>query len=85
MAKRLVVIHEGYGCETGCCGHAVRLNDDPLHDARYPMLHCGTIVKEMDFSHPYGEDFRAYAEEQVRAAGCDPADLDWEHSYICDD
>ena len=31
---RVVVYHEGYGCETGCCGHYVRLDDDQGEVAR---------------------------------------------------
>jgi len=72
---RLVVYHEGYGCETGCCGHVIRIGEK----------HLGEMVGRFEFSHPYGNDFRQFAENLVREAGCDPADLDWEACKISDD
>ena len=72
---RLVVYHEGYGCETGCCGHVIRIGEKVI----------GEQVGAFDFSHPYDGDFREFAEKMVREAGCDPANLDWEACEIKND
>jgi hypothetical protein len=72
MGKRIIVFHGLYGCETGCCGHFVRLDDgDDL----------------FQFEHPYGEDPRVFAEDMVRRQfGPEHvADLDWEQCVIVDD
>jgi hypothetical protein len=42
------VFHAGYGCETGCCGHIVEIEDGRRH---------------FEFSHPYGENPQAFARE----------------------
>lgn len=42
---RVVVYHAGYGCDTGCCGHVVELDDDrrqftfahPDYDSKYQL------------------------------------------------
>jgi hypothetical protein len=66
---RVVVYHTAYGCETGCCGHVIQMDDG---------AEC------FMFAHPYGEDVRGFAERIVRDAGCDPADIDWESCRIID-
>ena len=68
---RVLVLHETYGCETGCCGHVVEVDGD--------------MVGEFCFHHPGAESDRAYAEDLVREAGCDPADLDWDSCVIVRD
>jgi hypothetical protein len=72
MAKRVVVFHAGYGCDTGCCGHVVQLDDGPEH---------------FTFAHPGNEDPRTFAEDLVREELGEEhvADLDWEESQIYDD
>lgn len=40
--------HAGYGCETGCCGHVVELEDGR---------------NRFEFEHPYDVDRRAWARE----------------------
>ena len=75
MSRRVVVYHRGHGCETGCCGHAIEVDEDGKTDERF------------EFEHPRDEDPRAFAERLVRAAlGEDHvADLDWENCTIVDD
>jgi hypothetical protein len=51
---KVIVYHSYYGCETGCCGHTVELED-------------GT--SQFYFSHPYKEDFKSFAEELVKEFG----------------
>ena len=68
MARKIIVYHAGYGCDTGCCGHIVEVNG----------------VGKFHFDHPCDEDFRAYAEELVRNEfGEDHVeDLDWDNCKI---
>lgn len=75
---RIVVYHGFYGCETGCCGHFVRLTDDDGEE------HEG----EFTFTHPLStDDVRTWAEELVRDEfGAEHvADLDWENCLVVDD
>jgi hypothetical protein len=74
MATRVTVYHSEYGCETGCCGHYVKIESD------------GKEKRAFDFGHPYGDDPRKYAEELVRREYGDEhvKDLDWAHSYVED-
>lgn len=65
---RIIVTHGMYGCDTGCCGHYIEVDGKEV---------------DFDFSHPKGkEDLKSYAEELVKANGCDPKDLDWEHCLV---
>lgn len=68
---RAVVYHAFYGCDTGCCGHIVELEQGQ---------------SEFRFSHPYG-DYRDYAESLVREVfGAEHvADLDWENCLVLED
>lgn len=71
---RVVVYHAGYGCDTGCCGHVVELEDGR---------------EKFEFTHPYSgkEDFRTWAEELVRDTFGEEhvKDLDWESCFVVDD
>lgn len=69
--SRVVVYHSGYGCDTGCCGHVFEMGDR----------------ERWTFNHPYGEDFRAWAEELVADffGSEHVADLDWENCRVYDD
>lgn len=74
---RVVVFHDSYGCETGCCGHTVELDPD------------GPAAKrEFIFDHYDGgvETPRQYAERLVREQfGAEHvADLDWDQCLIVD-
>lgn len=70
MAK-VIVYHTGYGCDTGCCGHAVEIEGK----------------RKFSFSHPWSEDPRAWAEELIRKKlGPEHvADLDWDNSFVTED
>jgi hypothetical protein len=64
-----VVYHDGYGCDTGCCGHTVEV------DGKSKFI----------FDHPFSdEDKLEFAKQMVRDAFGEEhvADLDWENSYI---
>jgi hypothetical protein len=87
MRRKLIVYHRSYGCETGCCGHAICLETAPgsgeyeAHD----YVGGGELSNSFAFDHPLGQDFKEYAEEFVRDNECDPVDLDWENCIIVDD
>jgi hypothetical protein len=76
---RVVVFHDSYGCETGCCGHVVEATDGSW--------------QKFDFDHPYTDDADAqrvwavdFAQaEVVRHFGeGHVADLDWDNCIISD-
>lgn len=69
---RVVVFHSMYGCDTGCCGHTVELDDGR---------------EWFDFTHPYGDDYLEFAKDLVRKAFGEEhvADLDWEQSTVVDE
>lgn len=76
---RVVVYHGSYGCDTGCCGHYVELDNGQR------------VFDSWTFDHPGREDFRAwaieYAQDAVRHAYGDDhvADLDWDNSFVVSD
>lgn len=70
---KIIVYHGGYGCDTGCCGHWVKVD--------------GKDVGGFEFSHPYGENALEYAQQVVRERfGEDRVkDLDWDNCVIGED
>lgn len=67
----IVVYHESYGCDTGCCGHRIEKDGK----------------RRFEFTHPYGGDHLAWAkvwvaeefgEEHVK-------DLDWANCLVLDE
>lgn len=74
---RIIVYHSYYGCDTGCCGHTVELQDD---DGRF-------IDSKFDFGHPfYKKEAVDYAKELVmHEFGPDHVkDLDWDNCEFWD-
>lgn len=73
---KVVVLHEYYGCDTGCCGHVVRLNDEDGDEIQF------------DFDHPYNEDKRMWAIKFAQQAVEEQydkyhiADLDWDNCVV---
>lgn len=71
---RIIVYHRGYGCDTGCCGHAIRVNDASIEHETF------------DFAHPWlrDESPREFAERWVREefGEAHVADLDWENCDV---
>ena len=75
MARKLIVMHTGYGCDTGCCGHVIELD--------------GVQQGSFDFGHPYSDDpakQREYAEELIREQLGEEhvKDRDWRNSQVRD-
>lgn len=60
------IVHDLYGCESGCCGHALYLCN----------LKGDIIKSQWIFSHPYGEDKNIWAEQMCRAEWNVPVRLD---------
>lgn len=58
MSKKLKirVLHAYYGCDTGCCGHIVEVEDA---ETGKDLTRGSTF----EFSHPYDEDFKQWAIE----------------------
>lgn len=93
MAK-VIVYHRYYGCDTGCCGHAVNVFDDDVaaRDAFSPYWNRALNTRDhFGFDHPYDDYSDAqrleWAKEfvRVRLGEEHVADLDWEHCIISDD
>lgn len=69
---KVIVYHERYGCDTGCCGHAVYVDEESER-------------RGFEFGSPdEGENLREYAEQLVsQELGPEHvADLDWENCVV---
>ena len=72
---RVVVLHSGYGCDTGCCGHVVELDGERVG---------------FEFSHPYSDDegeIREFVRDLVtEQCGAEHVgDIDWDECIVLDD
>jgi hypothetical protein len=70
--SRVLVLHTGYGCDTGCCGHAVEVDDKEV---------------EFFFTHPYQRPIKDFVKELViKACGEEHVkDIDWDNCIVLDD
>lgn len=76
--RHVIVYHDTYGCDTGCCGHVIEIDG---------------ATERFEFNHPNwtreggAEDPRAFAERFVREEFGDEhvADLDWDACSIVND
>lgn len=84
----IVVYHESYGCDTGCCGHRITM------EGVAPGYWVETGKGGFDFTHPgwdYGnnrpQDPFEWAKEWVRETFGEEhvKDLDWENCLVLDD
>lgn len=80
MATKITVYHSEYGCETGCCGHVIKIETDGQPDPKGRKA-------DFNFFHPYGEDPKTWAQNWVREEFGEEhvKDLDWEHSFVSND
>jgi len=60
------IVHDSYGCESGCCGHVLYLCDKDNN----------ILESKFEFSHPYGEDYNTYAESMCKGKWSVPVRLD---------
>lgn len=83
---KIVVYHTGYGCETGCCGHAIAIDptDTQIDLGTYEAARNTFDFRHADDSTP--EELRRFAENVLRRhVGAEHIkDLDWEHCVISD-
>ena len=77
VMRRVVVYHREYGCETGCCGHAVEVEGEGESHERFEFTHPGSNDED---------ELKEFARELVeRLFGADHvADLDWENCHVYD-
>ena len=91
--SRVVVLHGGYGCETGCCGHYVEVDGVERRDSftfSHPFSDTvqewqgGKLVSRYVLSDEAKREFaREFITDTLGAEHV--ADLDWENSRIIDD
>jgi len=70
MTRKVIVTHNYLGCDTGCCGHFIDIDDDQI---------------DFFDDHPYeGDDPLAFAKRLVlQSLGEDHvADLDWDNCFV---
>jgi hypothetical protein len=74
---RATVQHDGFGCDTGCCGHTVYGYDDRDNE----------VCNHFDFTHPYSDDesqYEAWARELVVGVFGPDIPLDYAESHVTD-
>lgn len=86
---KVLVCHDYHGCDTGCCGHVVIVEDD-----------AGKEIKRSDIfdpgpSHPYEVTTGKLTDETIRAFVIEKVtwelgeehvkDIDWERCVVIDD
>ena len=71
---RVIVYHDTYGCDTGCCGHSVELRDDSNI----------MVESKFTFDHPHGQNFHEFAEDVIAKEFGEEhvKDLDWESCRV---
>lgn len=89
MTKRYVVFHRSYGCDTGCCGHAIALLPEGKTLDEYGSPDDDELLGSFQFDHPYTDsegEQKEWAEAFLRTHLKDHAgNLAWEESRIFDD
>jgi hypothetical protein len=80
---KVIVYHDSYGCETGCCGHTVEILQDGEEQYRGSQ-------RKFEFTHPYTDDqeeWIEFAKDLVRKTYGEKhvADLAWDQCEINDD
>jgi len=72
---KVYVVHAGYGCDTGCCGHRAVAEDSQGHEC----------AAQFEFDHPsYSDDFHTWARSFANHA-FPGVPLDWEGCEVIDD
>ena len=82
---KVLVFHRTFGCDTGCCGHAVAFfPDEFVPEDNYDYFPNND---NFAFTHPYTEDHFEFAKKLVaQELGKEHVkDLDFENSFVCDD
>ena len=71
---KVVVFHRYYGCDTGCCGHAIMVDGEEVNGS-FDFTHAGGTL-DVEFAKQMVRD--ELGEEHVK-------DLDWESCIIEED
>ena len=82
---KVLVYHRGYGCDTGCCGHAVAwFPDDYTPKDKWDYW---PDRDDFEFIHPYSRDAFEFAKALVASELGEEhvKDLDFDNSFITDD
>lgn len=68
---KIIVYHSYYGCETGCCGHVIEMDD----------------YNKFFFDHPFKENNLEFAKRLIKEELGEEhvKDLDWDNCFIIDD
>jgi hypothetical protein len=79
---KVTVLHRGYGCDTGCCGHVIEVNGKEQFET-FDFVHPFISM----LGNPNADDSKKWAEDFVRDKLGDAhvADLDWENCEVSDD
>ena len=70
---RILVLHRGYGCDTGCCGHYIEVDG---REVAFLFEHPGGSEERMDFIR------RIVAQ---KLGDVDVADIDFTDCVVLDD
>jgi hypothetical protein len=73
---KIIVMHMGYGCDSGCCGHIIEMDERQ--------------VGSFHFDHPTSaapEHVRAFVTDLVSSemGVAHVADIDWDNCIVVDD
>jgi hypothetical protein len=71
---RVTVYHGYYGCDTGCCGHWVELEDGTRS---FDFTHCYIDSKDVEARKQWARDL---VEAEFGTEHC--ADLDWDNCVL---
>ncbi len=52
--KKVYVVHDYYGCDTGCCGHSTIIITTRGEECSY-----------FEFDHPYGETYNLFIKRMI--------------------
>jgi hypothetical protein len=74
VSKKVIVYHSEYGCDSGCCGHVVEVQDESGK----------SIDSKFEFAHPRDDDMKKFARDLIEETfGAEHvADLDWDNCQI---
>lgn len=85
---KVLVCHAYHGCDTGCCGHVVIVEDDAGKEIKRSDLFAGP-------GHPYEVTTGKLTDETIRAFVIEKVtvelgeehvkDIDWERCVVIDD
>jgi hypothetical protein len=73
--RKIIVMHGGYGCDSGCCGHYVEIDDGSDDYGRRDFVFDHPDPDESDQDFAKRMITQSFGEDHV-------ADMDWENCMI---